>query len=125
MNPMDQLGELVRLLVNLGYFVDSRYVISHHYGVPQRRRRIVVLASRYGPIEIPPPTHGPDTANPEIPTVWQWISDLPPIEAGEEHAGIMNHRAARLSPLNLRRISATPEGGNREDWSEDLRLNCQ
>lgn len=118
------IGELVQFLDDLGYFVVHGYVRSFHYGVPQRRQRIVVFASLLGPIEIPPPTHGPETTNPKIPTVWQWISDLPPIAAGEEHSEIVNHRAARLSRLNLRRISATPEGGGRQDWSEDLWLNC-
>ena len=119
--PME---ELIRLLDDLDYFVDTKFILSYHYGVPQRRRRIVLLASRLGPIKVPPPTHGPDTPNPEIPTVWKSISHLPSIEAGEDHAKVPNHRAAKLSPLNLRRISATPVGGNREDWSEDLKLIC-
>ena len=49
----------------------------------------------------------------------------PAIEAGEAHAGIANHCAARLSPLNLTRIKATPtDGGSRRDWPPALALHC-
>ena len=113
-----------RLLGRLDYFFDHKIVMAYHYGVPQRRRRLVLLASRLGPIEIPPATHGPGTANPALPTVWECISDLPPIEAGEIHPTVANHRAARLSDLNLMRIASTPVGGDRRDWPRYLRLSC-
>ena len=116
--------EFIQLLTKLRYYYDSKIVIAYHYGVPQRRRRLVLLASLLGPIEIPPPTHGPETNNPDIPTVWEFISHLPPIEAGEEHVDIANHRAAQLSSLNLSRIAATPVGGGRQDWPEELELPC-
>ena len=53
-----------------------------------------------------------------------WISHLPPLEHGEIHATVPNHQAAKLTDLNLRRIRATPPGGGRLDWPEDLRLDC-
>ena len=117
-------GEFIQLLVGLGYYCDFKIVIAYHYGVPQRRRRYVGLASLFGPINIPQPTHGPEAKNPNFPVVWEFISHLPPIEAGTEHAEIPNHRAARLSPLNQRRIAATPMGGNRRDWPKELELSC-
>ncbi len=116
-------ANFIQLLGDLDYFFDYRVVMAYHYGVPQRRRRLVLLGSRLGPIEIPPPTHGPGTDRP-IPTSWEWISHLPPIKAGETHAEIANHRTARLSPLNLRRIAATPVGGDRRDWPQELELQC-
>ena len=95
------------------------------YGVPQSRRRFLLLASRHGPIELPPETHGPGTPNPEFATVRDWIGDLPKIDAGQSHPEIPNHRAAGLSSLNAKRIRATPEGGGNRDWlEEDLRLEC-
>ena len=123
-NHKGPFAEFLRLLDDLNYFFDYRIVMSFHYGVPQSRRRLVLLASRLGPIKIPPPTHGPGTDHPDRPTVWEWISHLPPIEAGEVHAEVANHRAAQLSPLNLRRIAATPIGGNRRDWPKELELPC-
>lgn len=116
--------DFIRLLNNLGYFVDYKIVMAYHYGVPQSRRRLVLLASRIGPIHIPPATCGPETDHPSLPTVWEWISHLPPLEAGEKHPEVPNHQAAHLSPLNLRRISATPPGGNRTDWPKELELPC-
>jgi DNA (cytosine-5)-methyltransferase 1 len=92
--------------------------------VPQRRKRLVLLGSRLAPISLPPATHGPGTSNPNYVGAWQTIAHLPAIEAGESHAITMNHRAAGLSPLNARRIAATPHDGSRLDWDEDLRLTC-
>ena len=116
--------DFIRLLKNLNYFFDHRIVMAYHYGVPQSRRRLVLLGSRLGPIEIPLPTHGPGTKQPNLPTAWEAISHLPPIKAGETHAEITNHQAAKLSPLNLRRIAATPIGGDRREWPQELELSC-
>ena len=117
-------AEFIRLLKDLNYCFDHGIVMAYHYGVPQSRRRLVLLGSRLGPIAIPPPTHGPGTDHLDFPTVWEWISHLPPIEAGETHAQIANHRAAKLSPLNLRRIAVTPVGGDRRAWPQELGLPC-
>ena len=117
-------AEFIRLLNDLNYFFDFRIIMAYHYGVPQSRRRLVLIGSRLGPIEIPPPTCGPGTDHPDLPTVREWISHLPPIEAGETHVQIANHRAAKLSPLNLRRIAVTPVGGDRRDWPQELGLPC-
>ena len=46
---------------------------------------------------------------------------MPPCETDPE---IPDHRAARLSALNLKRIRTTPEGGGNRDWPEDLQLTC-
>ena len=118
------LADFTQLLDNLDYSYDVGIVMAHHYGVPQSRRRLVLLGSRLDSIKIPPPTHGPGTGHPGIPTVWEWISHLPPIKAGETHPKIANHRAARLSLLNLRRIAAIPPGGDRRDWPQELELPC-
>jgi DNA (cytosine-5)-methyltransferase 1 len=122
-----QLGpfkQFVATLGRLGYHVQSGVVESRNYGVPQRRRRLVVMASRLGPISFPKATNGPGRAARSYATVWQWIGDLPPIAAGETHTEIANHRASGLSPLNLERIRATPEGGGRVNWPEHLHLKC-
>ena len=118
------LADFIRLLDKLAYFHHFKIVKAYHYGVPQNRRRLVLLASRFGPIEIPSPTCGPGTDRPTLPTVWEWISHLPPIKAGETHPVITNHRAACLSPLNLQRIAATPLGGDRRDWPKEFELSC-
>lgn len=98
-------------------------VLSADYGVPQIRRRLVLLASTLGRITIPQPTHGATTHTPHS-TVRDWIDATPPIVAGQQHAHIASHRAANLSAKNLARIRATPEGGSRRDWPEHLRVDC-
>ena len=117
-------GGFTQDLESLGYKIAHEPVSLMKYGVPQSRRRLILLASRHGPIELPPKTNGPGTGNPRYETVRNWIEDLPPIAAGEEHPDVPNHRAAALSKRNLERIRATPEGGGHKDWPERLRLNC-
>jgi DNA (cytosine-5)-methyltransferase 1 len=117
-------SEFLSLLSELKYWHCHRVIMAYHYGVPQRRRRLVLIASRLGPISFPEPTHGPGTKKPNLPTVWERISHLPPIAAGQSHPKIANHQAASLSPKNLERIAATPQGGGRNDWPKRLRLDC-
>ena len=111
---------LMRSLKELDYFTSHQVVRSQDYGVPQRRSRLVLLASVYGPIAFPVPTHGDGTQHSNYPTVREWIGDLPAISAGETHSLVPNHQAARLSPLNMKRIQATPPGGGWRDLPRDL-----
>ena len=90
--------------------------------MPQRRGRLIVLASRLGVPGFPEPTHG--IGRLPYSTVRDWIADLPPIAAGETHPTVKNHQAAALSELNMKRIRATPEGGDRLDWPAELWLEC-
>lgn len=106
----------------LGYAHAVETVQVADYGVPQNRPRLVVLASRIGPISLPPATHGPGL-QPRA-TVRDAIGHLPPLEAGGTDRSVPNHRAAGLSETNLRRLRATPPGADRRSWSEDLRLPC-
>lgn len=108
----------------LGYKYVLRRICAQDYGVPQRRERVVLIANLPDTPYFPDPTHGPGRQNPSYSSVWEWIGDLPALAAGEESMDIPNHRASGLSPLNLRRIRATPEGGSRKDWPEDLQLPC-
>jgi DNA (cytosine-5)-methyltransferase 1 len=114
----------IEFLEKNGYSTRHDVVQSLRYGVPQYRQRLLLAATRMGPLELPSATHGPGTPNPDYPTVWQAIGDYPAIAAGEEHPDIPNHRACGLSPLNLARIRATPEGGSRKDWPTHLILDC-
>ena len=106
-------------LKSLGYHVSYSVVKAQDYGVPQRRSRLILFASKLGEIEIIPPTH---TDNPV--TVKQAIGHLPKIKDGESHKDDQVHRARELSTLNKRRIKATPEGGGWKDWPEELLLEC-
>lgn len=112
----------VRALERGGYYVEWDVVDCRVYGVPQRRRRLVLLASRHGRLPLPAATHGPGLL--PFATVQQWIGDLPPLEAGQVHPDDPNHRAGALGPLNLARIRSLKPGQGRESWPEHLWLEC-
>lgn len=107
-----------------GYWPACGVVPLMRYGVPQSRRRLVLLASRHGPIGLPLATHGSGAGSPRYATVRDWIGELPAIAAGENHPRVPNHRAASLSKRNLERIRATPEGGSHRCWPTRLKLRC-
>ena len=114
------------LLGELDYHVTYGVIAAQDYGTPQLRRRFVLLASRHGKIGMPDPTHGESQENP-YKTVYDAIVDLPPILSGEDFngKGILNHRAAALSELNLKRIMETDhDGGGRVDWPKELWPEC-
>jgi DNA (cytosine-5)-methyltransferase 1 len=125
-DPNEQLspfGPFVTRLRALGYFVTYDVVDCRTYGVPQRRSRLILNASRLAPIEFPHVAYGPTTNRPWR-TVRDLIGDLPPVAAGRDCPDIKNHRAMALSVTNLKRIRATPEGGDRRHWPDELLLAC-
>ena len=106
-------------LVKAGYYVFADIVNSALYGVPQKRDRLVLLASKLGPISLISPTH---KYRPR--TVRQCISRLDPILAGETNAIDPLHYSAGLSPLNLKRIKSSVPGGTWRDWPQSLITAC-
>lgn len=155
------VAAIIRELENIGYKVNYRILFAAHYGVPQIRYRTVFLATREDvEIEFPYPTHdaksrpnftrGRELTLDVLPlfsldlkkytTVWDAISDLPPIEAGviqdvdyltepqNEYQMLMrqnkpplkNHHAGGLSKINLERLKYIPQGGSWRDIPYDL-----
>jgi len=95
-------------------------VDASEYGIPQRRKRLVLLASRFGEIELIRGTH----KNKKI-TVRDVIKRLEPLRDGEASKDDPLHRARKLSSLNLRRIKSTPRnGGSSKSWNKKLVLVC-
>lgn len=90
------------------------------YGIPQVRKRLILVSSLHG--EIPPlqPTH--DRSN--YRTVFDTIGCLEPIAAGESSTSDPLHASSRLSEINLRRIRASRPGGTWRDWPPDLIAEC-
>lgn len=110
----------VKSLRTLQYDVVWDVLYCPDYGIPQERSRLVLLASRRGPISMPAKTHTPASYR----TVEETIVDLPPIKAGEQHTKDPIHRAAGLTPINMRRIRASKPGGTWRDWPSELVLPC-
>lgn len=119
----DVLQEFLDMLNAEGYEYDYRVINAKNYGVPQNRRRFVLIASRLFEPHIPPATHG-DELLPYV-TVYDAIHEYPALRAGQSDENVPNHRAAGLSEINLQRLQATPvNGGSRTDWPAELWLNC-
>ena len=113
-------GSFVDTLRAYGYVVWWDVVDCVNYGVPQTRKRLVVLASKVGPIELIPPTRTPENTA----TVRETISSLPPIAAGKQDVNDPLHRSSRLSTVNLARIKASKPGKSWNDWEMNLIAKC-
>ncbi len=120
----DVYDEFVAGLRELGYNLNpdsDKRVYCPEYGIPQTRRRWVLLGSRDGRIDLGTPQYlDPD----EYPTVADCIGHLPSIEAGETHSEYPLHTARDLSEENLQRIRQSRPGGSWKDWDEELLLEC-
>jgi len=111
--------DFLKILRSNDYSINWQIVNASDYGVPQNRRRLILLASKLGEINLLAPTHTHKKV-----TVRQAIAALPPLKDGEANPYDVLHKARKLSPLNRKRIKATPMGGSWKDWPEDLRLEC-
>jgi DNA (cytosine-5)-methyltransferase 1 len=110
-------------LISLGYNVFEKIVFCPDYGIPQSRRRLVILGSLLGPISLLPG----NLVNMKQATVRRAIGDyrlLEPIKAGEQSKKDPMHKARALSELNLLRIKASKPGGTWKSWDEELVANC-
>ncbi|MFG1242352.1 DNA cytosine methyltransferase [Xanthobacter sp. V7C-4] len=110
--------DFVATLRRLGYQVWQGIVDCTQYGLPQNRRRMVILASVIGPIELIASTHEKSR------TVKDAIGKLPAIEAGTAHEGDAFHVSSKLSDMNLLRIRISRPGGTWRDWPEWLVAEC-
>ena len=117
------LQSFLDMLREEGYKVDYGVVNAKNFGVPQNRKRFILIASRKFEPRIPPITHG-EGLQPYV-TVFETIHQYPALEAGQVNENVPNHRAAGLSAINIRRLQATPlNGGSRTDWPAELWLDC-
>ena len=114
----EAFAEFVTLLRALGYHVDHGVLSCLEYGIPQRRRRLVLLASRVGDITLPPGNSD------DQPTVAAYIKDQPRLADGQASECDAAHVTMPLSELNRRRIRQSKPGGTWQDWDDDLVNAC-
>lgn len=127
-------NEFKKTLEALGYIAGSRVVCTSKFGVPQFRRRSILVAVRKELLrdefvsedgELIVPECDP---NSETVTVRQAIGGLPAMVAGAQHPTVPNHKTRTLSELNLKRIAAALPGkpnSYMEDTEHgDLSLAC-
>ena len=116
--PLQRAEVYKRLLKSLdGYWLDAQVIDCQRIGLPQTRKRLVLVASKLGPIKLP-------LFASEPPSVGSVIGELPPLEAGGFDPKDRIHRASALSALNLKRIKASKPGGTWRDWPKELRAQC-
>jgi len=110
--------DFVGALKEYGYYVWSDVVDCKQYGLPQNRKRAVLLASRDRPLQIMPPTKNRKMS------VREAIGAMPELAHGEVSNQDRLHRSAKLSDLNLKRIKASHPGGTWRDWPKELVAEC-
>lgn len=123
-------------LDQLGYVTGSKVVCTSRFGVPQYRKRSILIAVRKELVreerfadlmetELLVPDADPNSM---IVTVADAIGHLPSVSAGETHPDIPNHRARALSELNLKRLSSASPGESNAYMVNtefgDLSLDC-
>lgn len=118
------LPDFITFLHEKSYRTDYDVVNASYYGVPQLRKRFLLVASRVNKyIKLPPKI----IADP--PKVKDFIGSdkgFAPINAGvEDHSDFM-HTTSKLSKKNLIRIKVTPHnGGTRHAWKDDPELQIE
>ncbi|MEH3085460.1 MAG: DNA cytosine methyltransferase [Xylophilus ampelinus] len=113
--------EFLDALKRGGYQVAYGVVNAADYGAPQQRKRLMLVASKLGPISMPSPTH---KGSKSWVTVRQAVQHLPLIADGQQCERDPLHLASTLSPLNRKRIRASLPGGTWRDWPEELVADC-
>jgi DNA (cytosine-5)-methyltransferase 1 len=107
------LQSIIKCFTDLGYTIDVRVLSAHHYGVPEKRRRTIVLGNKFGVVNIYPEQLFKDSENE--------CSNLPlPRTVGwaftnlcEVNGEVFNHdldSAQIASELEKKRLSYIPEG---------------
>ncbi|MCL4463295.1 MAG: DNA cytosine methyltransferase [Firmicutes bacterium] len=115
------LDELIEKTESIGYHIHKQLIDAEDYGVPQRRKRIILVGERVdidSTYEFPKPTG-------ERRTVRDTIEFLPPPpEDGKPHPNYPLHRRDRLSEKNIQRINALAQGQGRDFLPEELLADC-
>ena len=123
------LPNFINKLKSMGYNIPEPQIVhAEDYGVPQRRKRLVLIASKLGKLTYPEKRYGSKPGLIPFRTVRDAIGNnqYPILKHGEEckDKKFPNHRSAALSDLNLARIQCIKEGQGRKDWPKELMLEC-
>ncbi|WP_445738710.1 DNA cytosine methyltransferase [Mariniflexile sp.] len=103
-------------LTACGYTLYDSLLNAKDYGVPQSRRRMIIIGVRNDinkKFEFPKPTHNGDS----YVSVGEIIIDKPISKNNP------NHKVSSITDLNLKRIKCIPEGGSMKDCPEKLQNN--
>ena len=101
-----------------GYSINVMKLLASDYGVPQDRKRVIIVGELLS-------NKGESFCFPEKDsnrkrTVRDAIYDL----MNKDESDVPNHRADKLSKINLMRIQSISEGQGQDSLPEELQLNC-
>jgi len=105
---------ILKCAKQLGFHTAAGVLLASDFGVPQNRRRAIILGSRLGPIALPAPHAGPKR------TVREALRGVPLEPTHKEltaqpATGPQLHIARTPTEVSLRRYKLIPPGGNRFD----------
>ncbi|PPC77911.1 cytosine methyltransferase [Pokkaliibacter plantistimulans] len=128
----EYLTSFVNELESLGYIVNYDVLQVADYGVPQDRKRFVLLAGLGFEIKIPEPTHSQSGEDGKLKwkTVGEAISDLSPpvsLKRSFQYGGPRKfgwNIIRDMTGPNLERLRHSRPGGNRSDIPVHLRPKC-
>ena len=114
--------KFLKVLKKCGFTEAADLLDAKHFGVPQTRKRFILVASRHGSISLP----APETDANQFATVREGIEKYPAIADGEVSAAYQNHVSRKLKPHLLRIVEAIPkDGGSRRDVADtSILLKC-
>lgn len=118
-----QLDKFLKSIYDLGYKFDHDILDFSKFGIPQKRIRYVLIASRHREIKLPIPKN-------EIKTLRDVLGEkngFYTIPSGFSDKTVFNHSCSTLTDINIKRLELTPhDGGNRYSWKDnpELQINA-